>query len=255
MTADKLETQIVTGASLNEIVERVRQISAENEQLVRQLASGEGRFRRLARAVWQVQEEERRNFALELHDGVGQLLTALINHIQHSAGFDNQHPDVEKAISLAESALAEVRSMSRALRPSVLDDLGLEASLRWLSRTIAETSRLDVSLSWPDAECHPGQFTETLVFRVVQEALTNIVKHAEATNVEIAVTYNNDALRVVIEDDGNGFDVGEILASSDKGFGVRGMRDRAELFGGVLAIESTPDGGTTVVLVIPDPDA
>lgn len=255
MTADNVEVQPVTGASLNEVVERVQQISAENERLVRQLASGEDRFRRLARAVWQVQEEERRSLALELHDGVGQLLTALINHVQHSTGMDKQQADVKKAISLAESALAEVRSMSRSLRPSVLDDLGLEAALRWLIRTTAETSRLDVNLAWPDADSQPGQFTETLVFRVVQEALTNICKHARATRVDIAVTYHKNDLKVVIEDNGKGFDVREMLASSDRGFGVRGMRDRAELFGGVLAIESIPDSGTTVVLVVPDADA
>ncbi|MBT8099618.1 MAG: hypothetical protein KJO82_07700, partial [Gammaproteobacteria bacterium] len=111
--------------ALADVLNRVQQISTENEQLVRKLADGEYRFRHLARAVWRVQEEERRNIALELHDGIGQVLTALINHLQHSAG-DVTEPVDQQSVELATSALSEVRRMSRALRPSVLDDLGLE---------------------------------------------------------------------------------------------------------------------------------
>ena len=114
---------------MEQIVERIQAISSENERLVQKLADGEFRFRHLAKAVWQVQEEERRSIALELHDGIGQILTALINHIKHSAD-DASTADNHQSVDLATTALAEVRRMSRALRPSVLDDLGLEAALR-----------------------------------------------------------------------------------------------------------------------------
>ncbi|MGH8221565.1 MAG: sensor histidine kinase [Woeseiaceae bacterium] len=254
MTGEESRESAASRASLEEIVARVQQMSVENERLVRRLADGEDRFRRLARAVWQVQEDERRNVALELHDGVGQLLTALINHLRHTSGARAATADLAQSISLAESALAEVRRVSRALRPSVLDDLGLEAALRWLARTTGSANGLEVGLSWPGQRCQPGKFAETLVFRVVQEALTNIVKHAEATRVTVAVDCHNDTLRVVIEDNGVGFDVAATLAAPERGLGIRGMRDRAELFGGVLAIDSVAGGGTTVVLSVPDAD-
>lgn len=238
-------------SALADVLNRVQQISTENEQLVRKLADGEYRFRHLARAVWRVQEEERRSIALELHDGIGQVLTALINHLQHSAG-DKADSVNEQSVELATSALSEVRRMSRALRPSVLDDLGLESALNWLARTTGEASGLDVSLQWPDDEIEVDKQTETLVFRIAQEALTNIVKHAGATRARINVGHDNRRLRVSITDNGRGFDATEILASSDRGFGARGMRDRAELFGGHLHIESASGEGTSVILELPE---
>ncbi|MBT8103409.1 MAG: sensor histidine kinase [Gammaproteobacteria bacterium] len=229
------------------VMKRVQQISAENETLVQRLADGEFRFRHLAKAVWQVQEEERRSIALELHDGIGQLLTALINHLQYSAG-DTAAAESDKSIELATTALAEIRRLSRALRPSVLDDLGLEAALRWLARTTSEASDLDISLAWPDEDVTLDKLAETLVFRIVQEALTNVVKHADASRARIVVSFKDDAFQVSITDNGCGFDADAVLNASDRGFGTRGMRDRAELFGGQLAIESAPDEGTSVLL-------
>ncbi len=236
--------------ALGEIIERVQIISAENETLLQQLAQGEYRFRHLAKAVWQVQEEERRSIALELHDGIGQILTALINHIQHAGG-DTGPDDSGESLELATTALAEVRRMSRALRPSVLDDLGLAAALRWLIRTTGESSGLDLALSWPDEKLSLDKESETLVFRIVQEALTNIVKHAEASRVRVAVQSTAQVLQVSITDNGCGFDAQTVLATSDQGFGARGMRDRAELFGGHLTIDSAPGEGTSVALELP----
>lgn len=236
--------------ALGEIVERVRQISAENERLVRHLAEGEHRFRRLAKAAWRAQEEERRGIALEMHDGLGQILTALINQLQHSASAAAA-ADRNEAVMLAQAALTEVRRLSRALRPSVLDDLGLGAALRWLTRTTSESSDLDVALAFPgdielDAE------TETVVFRVVQEALTNIVKHAGASQSSIDIERQSGKLWVAVVDNGCGFDADAVLATHGRGFGVRGMRDRAALFGGHLRIKSAPGEGTLVTLVLPE---
>ena len=232
------------------IVERIRAISTENERLVQQLADGEYRFRHLAKAVWQVQEEERRSIALELHDGIGQILTALINHIKHSAD-DASQADNHQSVDLATTALAEVRRMSRALRPSVLDDLGLEAALRWLVRTTSEASGLDIELAWNEPAVELDRQSETLVFRIVQEALTNTVKHAEASRARVVVEAGDSMLYVSISDNGIGFDADEVLSASDRGFGARGMRDRAELFGGRLQVESEPGGGTTLLLELP----
>lgn len=248
MAADQKPAESEMAASLGDIVQRVHQISEENENLVRQLADGEFRFRGLAKAVWRVQEEERRNIALELHDGIGQVLTALINHLQFS---ESEGADESEAVILAKSALTEVRRMSRALRPSVLDDLGLVAALNWLARTTGESSGLEVVLDIPDDETGLDKQSETLVFRIVQEALTNAVKHAEASRVRVIVDRGPAMLKVSITDNGLGFDAKSVLGESDKGFGARGMRDRAELFGGRLSIESEPGEGTSVLLQLP----
>lgn len=237
--------------SLVAILDQLQDIAADNEKLAQQLAEGEYRFRRLAKAVWQVQEEERRTFALELHDGIGQLLTALINHLKH-AGDEATEEDARKSVELATTALAEVRRLSRALRPSVLDDLGLHAALRWLTRTTSEASGLDVSLDWPDETPELDEESETLVFRIVQEALTNVVKHAGATRARILIGREDGRLRVSIMDNGRGFDADAVMSATDRGFGARGMRDRAELFGGKLGIRSAPNEGTSVTLDLPD---
>lgn len=238
-------------SSLGDIVLRVQQISAENEELMRQLASGEFRFRRLAKAVWRVQEQERRNIALELHDGIGQVLTALINHLQHAAGRPGDG-EQEESVKLAKSALSEVRRMSRALRPSVLDDLGLVAALNWLARTTGETSGLQIVLDLTDEELDLDPQTETLVFRIVQESLTNIIKHAGATRTRVVLDKHNGKLQVSISDNGKGFDAASVLGVTENGFGVRGMRDRAELFGGKLDVKSAPNEGTLVTLTLPE---
>lgn len=240
-----------TRSPLGDIVQRVQQISAENEALMRQLESGEFKFRKLAKAVWRVQEEERRNIALELHDGIGQVLTALINHLQHSAG-DQADGEENESVKFAKSALSEVRRMSRALRPSVLDDLGLAAALRWLARTTSEASGLDVMLELGEEELLLDPQTETLVFRIVQEALTNIIKHADASRSRIVLQRIKGNLEVSISDNGKGFDAGSALSVAENGFGVRGMRDRAELFGGKLDVNSAPDEGTLVTLTVPE---
>lgn len=254
MKAEQNPTEADSKSSLGDIVQRVQQISDENEALMRQLENGEFRFRKLAKAVWRVQEEERRNIALELHDGIGQVLTALINHLQHSAGAQEGGEDNE-SVKFAKSALTEVRRMSRALRPSVLDDLGLVAALRWLARTTSESSGLDVILELGDEEPELDPQTETLVFRIVQESLTNTIKHAGATRSRVVLHCLDGKLEVSISDNGKGFDTGQALRAGENGFGVRGMRDRAELFGGKLDVKSTPDEGTLVILTLPEADA
>lgn len=251
MKPDRHEAAESGEATMEQIVERIQAISSENERLVRQLTDGEFRFRHLAKAVWQVQEEERRAIALELHDGIGQILTALINHIKHSAA-DASQADNHQSVDLAQTALAEVRRMSRALRPSVLDDLGLEAALRWLIRTTSESSGLDIELIWKEPDVELDKQTETLVFRIVQEALTNTVKHAGASRARVVVESGDRLLQVSISDNGVGFDADEVLSASDRGFGARGMRDRAELFGGKLHVESEPGAGTSLLLELPE---
>jgi len=245
---------------MQESVERVREISRENERLFEQLVAGERRFRGLAKAVWKVQEEERRRLARELHDGVGQTLTALALELERTRqklareGAPELAGRVGEGIELARQALDEIRELSRLLRPPVLDDLGLPAALSWLARSLGERTGLEVALAVDgiDGELDPD--LATLVFRLVQEALTNVLRHSGAASAEVAVRRTPRALELRVADAGRGFDAAAALADGEAaGSGLRGMRDRLELFGGRLTIASSPGRGTAVAATVPWP--
>lgn len=239
---------------LEQIAERVEQISARNERLLERMIEGERRFRGLAKSVWKVQEEERRRLARELHDGIGQTLTALINQLRRVQPDDGAAGGIDAAIQVAELALWDVRELSRLLRPPVLDDLGLEAGLNWLARTLREHSELITSVDWQaaaDERLNPE--LETLIFRIAQEALNNVVKHSGQSEARLTVRRRADGIELEIADDGSGFEVGQVLSSSGgaAGLGLRGIRDRVELFGGQFAIESVPGRGCRLRVVVP----
>lgn len=245
-------------SGMDDIARRVREITAENDRLFRRLMDGERHFRRLAKAVWKVQEEERRRLALELHDGIGQTLTALKNHLQRQ-GARSADPEIqaafEEALSLASAALQDTRELSRLLRPPVLDDLGLEAALNWLARIHRERSGLNVEVNWQLDDGVPDSQLETLIFRAVQEALTNVVKHAGSETALVSVMQAGNQLTIAVSDAGKGFDTLEAFESRDgsDGFGLRGIRDRVELFGGRLLVESAPGEGTRIAFTLPLP--
>jgi two-component system, NarL family, sensor kinase len=257
----KVETPAAgTPDPLHEIVDRVHHITRENERLFQRLIEGERRFRSLAKAVWKVQEDERRRLARELHDGLGQTLTALTNQLERlqrkldGSGAVELAGGVADAVEMARLALNESREMSRLLRPPVLDDLGLTAALSWLARTLEQRAglRVELSLSGLDERLEPD--LETLVFRLVQEALTNVLRHAGVSHARVALIRAGDLLDLRVTDDGRGFDPEATLAGREAaatGSGLRGMRDRLELFGGRLEIASSPGQGTLVAAAIP----
>lgn len=242
--------------ALADIAAQVERISTENERLFHRLLDGERRFRGLARSVWQVQEEERRRLARELHDSIGQTLVGLIHQAERLSGrvangeSRNLASDVE---ALARQALDETRELSRLLRPPVLDDLGLEPALAWLARTLGERTGLKTELNCSLADDRLDPEIETLVFRVVQEALSNAIRHAPGAKVHVNVAQGRSSLAVEVGDDGPGFDAGEVLAAGGPvtSAGLRGMRDRVELFGGCLEIRSAPGEGTVVRIELP----
>ena len=238
------------------VARRVREITRENERLFGELVAGERRFRGLAKAVWKVQEEERRRLARELHDGIGQTLTALKNQLEwleRRAPADESREGLATAVKLSARALEETRELSRLLRPAVLDDLGLQPALRWLARTLRQQTGLEVAL---ELEANDGALDpdlETLVFRVTQEALNNVVKHAGVAAAEVRLRRRGDRLRLRIADRGDGFDPHSVLgpATGSSGVGLRGIRDRSELFGGKMRVESRPGEGTVVEVDLP----
>lgn len=241
------------------VLRQVHELTADNERLLRSVLKSEKRFRALAQSVWHIQEEERRRLARELHDGLGQTLTALANQLQRihddaramsNLGLGNRLGD---ALEITRGALHDTRELSRLLRPTLLDDLGLEAALKWLARTLGERTGLTIEVHSNFGEQRLGPDQETLVFRICQEALTNIIKHSGAKQVQILLTHARSQLRLRVHDDGQGFDPAEWQTPEKGGVssGLRGMRDRADLFGGRVEISSAAGEGTSVQLILP----
>ncbi|HEX6832601.1 MAG TPA: sensor histidine kinase, partial [Rudaea sp.] len=225
---------------------------------VDRLSHGQHYFRRLARSVWRVQEDERRRLARDLHDGIGQNLTALVMLIDRTADALSRSPaeartNLDKTRAVAVATLEETRALSRLLRPQILDDLGLEPALRWLTRTYTETHNIDVSLDIAIAAPILDGDQATLVFRVVQEALTNAVRHSGAERIEVILRPDGDLMLVQVRDDGRGCDLGDVYAKGSEGrsSGIGGMRDRVRLFGGDLQLESQPGGGFCATISFP----
>ena len=239
--------------SVDAALDQVRQIGRENSRLFRRLMSQEKRLRALAKAAWRVQEEERRRFARELHDGLGQLLTALKNQLEWLQRREEAKPAPEhlaECVDMASQALQTTRELSRLLRPSVLDNLGLEPALRWLCRSFGSRG-LTVDLT-ADLDGRIAAELETVVFRVVQEALNNVEKHSGSESAEVRVANEDGWLRVEVIDHGAGFDPDAVLKDGySSGLGLSCMRDRAELFGGRLAVDSAAGAGTHLWLDLP----
>jgi two-component system, NarL family, sensor kinase len=240
---------------LAEIAERVARIASENSRLVQRFAEQEDRFRRLSRGVLRTQEAERRRISRELHDGVGQALTALKIRLDLLAQSANGRlsAEIDDARRVAESALRDVRQLSRLLRPQMLDDLGLLPTLLWLFRSIESTTHVRVEFAHEGIERRLDPDVETLAYRIVQEAVTNVVKHAQVAAVQVRARTTHARLLVAIQDRGAGFDATAAFdpANGSEGLGLRGMRDRAQLFGAQLSVYSTPGSGTLIELDVP----
>jgi two-component system sensor histidine kinase UhpB len=192
------------------------------------------------------QEGERARIAQELHDGVGQSLTAILLEAGRLAGSDHVAPeDVARIRDVARDSLDEVRRVARQLRPHVLEDLGLRSALSALTTDLFEHggthARRTISPALPDLD----ETVELVVFRVAQEALTNVARHAGATSVELRLAPRGEDVVLVVADDGRGVPRGA------DGTGLRGMRERAGLVGGTVDVARGEGGGTVVTLVVP----
>ena len=229
-------------------------LRAQYQRLLQRVENNEREFRRLGRSVWRVQEDERRRLARELHDGIGQNLTALKHRlVQLGDGIaPQQRIQLDAAIALCGEALEDTRELSRLLRPPILDDLGLEPALRALARSLGESARIEVSVEIDPLPALDGEL-QTLLFRVAQEALTNAAKHAQAHTVLLRATARGGFLHLLVADDGRGCDAERALVSG--GSGLSGMRERLRLYDGRLELSSTPGTGTRLRAVVPLGDA
>ena len=204
----------------------------------------------LSKRVLEAQEAERRHVARELHDELGQILTAIKINLQARNRLTGQSPvEIDSAnIAMVEQAIDQVRRLALALRPSMLDDLGLMAALRWAGEQTL--GRAGVTVQWQgditDQRLTPE--VETACYRIAQEAFTNIARHAQAKSVTITLRSEGTTLLLMVQDDGHGFDLAEKRARALSGgsVGVLGMQERATLSGGQLEIESVPGQGTII---------
>lgn len=241
----------------DDLAARLDGLRRDYRSLVERLEANEREFRRLGRAAFRVEEEERRRLARELHDGLGQNLTALKHRLALLADrIGESHPalqaDIGESLALCSQSLADTRELSRLLRPQVLDDLGLKAALEWLARTLG-AGKLPVTVNASDLPALDPSL-ETLVFRIAQEALANVLRHANASQAMVSVGVRAGLLRLTVWDDGPGFDVEAALDKSRRGesTGLGGMQDRVALYGGRLRLESGTDG-SRLEAVLPMP--
>jgi signal transduction histidine kinase len=196
------------------------------------------------------QESERRRLARELHDETGQALTSILlglRRLDESLG-DEARSQVAELRELVVETLHDVRRLAVELRPKALDDFGLVAALERLTASFAEQTGIQVGLESALPEARLAPEIETALYRIVQEALTNVVKHAKATHVSVLLTRRDASVAAVIEDNGAGFDP---AAVGDSSFGLVGMRERIELLDGRLEVESRPGAGATLVVEVP----
>jgi two-component system, NarL family, sensor histidine kinase UhpB len=196
------------------------------------------------------QEAERRRVAIDLHDEIGQRLTALVLQLRHTA--DHEHPDRERLRELVDSAehvLDEVRSIARRLRPEALDDLGLRSAMLALAGRLEDAGGLTVHVRIaPDLPPLPAE-VELVIYRVAQESLTNVLRHAGAEEATVELRADSGEVSLEVVDHGRGFDA----TVEHPGEGVRGMRERALLVGGTITIHSRLGRGTRIRLVVPTP--
>jgi two-component system sensor histidine kinase UhpB len=227
-------------------VEEIDRLASSFHNLLERI---EDERRRSGQLAMRAQEEERRRLARDLHDEVNQALTAILLRLEALAQETppERAPEVIELKRLVNQAMEELLNLARQLRPSALDDHGLVAALetqmkRFSARTGIE-ARLDI-LGEPD---QLAEVVQTAIYRVAQEGLTNVTRHAGATVVELVVAQTNGEVELRVSDDGRGFDP----AVRGGGLGLVGMAERARLVGGELDVRSAPGGGTTITLRVP----
>jgi signal transduction histidine kinase len=203
------------------------------------------------RRVVEAQELERRRLARELHDETGQALTSILlglKALEERTGDEASRAATQELRELVVSTLQDVRRLAVELRPTALDDFGLVAALERLTASFAEQTGISVDFETALADERLPEEVETALYRIVQESLTNVVKHARARRVSILLARKEGSVKAVVEDDGRGFDPAE---PAGNGFGLVGMSERLALLGGRLEVESDADAGTTIAAEVP----
>lgn len=231
---------------------------SEQRRAAAELEASRQRLRNLSAAMHEIEEQQRRRIAREVHDELGQPLTALrleLGLLKNELGQRTstaQAARIATMFDLIDETLAKVREVAMQLRPAVLDDFGFRAAIEHELRTLEQRSGIATSLEMkpPSLELPPDR--AAALFRIVQEALTNVARHANARNVSVIVEQLDDVIRLEVSDDGIGMNVRDVNATS--ALGLLGIRERAYAIGGEAVFESAEGRGTSVIVSIPDED-
>ncbi len=249
----------VLAQSLEDMRIKLRTSYEELEKLHQEVQHKDERRGELLQEIFSIQEEERRRIARELHDETSQVIASLNANLEAVAGMLPASAEKAKAIlrktqDRSINILDELHKLIYELRPTLLDDLGLVAAIRWLIDNNLESAGIRADFKTQGRLRRLGLRLEPTLFRVIQEAFYNIAKHAEATSVEVRLHFKKSVIRMHIRDDGRGFDVAEAMSSKDRprGLGLLGMKERVELVNGTFSIQSSPGkGGTEINIEIP----
>jgi signal transduction histidine kinase len=234
------------------VVGRLRVLERRSEEQRSIAEKAERRMRQLSQRLVATQEEERKSLSRELHDHVAQVLTALrmeLGRIERNRSPADARlgAAVSECKQLVNQMFRTVRDLALGLRPSMLDDFGLRAALEWHLRDVTRRYGVDVELNMEgNLETLPDRF-QTCVYRAIQEALTNCVRHARARSITVNVTGHDDGLDVSVTDDGVGFD----SVQRREGLGLRGIEERVKELDGVVTITSRPGHGTKLAIHLP----
>jgi PAS domain S-box-containing protein len=212
-------------------------------------------LRALAERLQWVREEDRKKVARDLHDQIGQILTAIkmdmtwmSRHLPESEG--ELLARIKESIQLINGGVKAVRAICSGLRPGVLDDLGLAAAIEWQASEFTARNGVQCQVSVPPIDLHLDGDRATATFRIFQECLTNVIRHAQAKSVRVALCQEEESILLVVEDDGIGFSESN-LSNSLGSLGLLGMKERAQFCGGNVQISSSPGNGTTVTVRVP----
>lgn len=231
---------------------RVLNLEHLSERRLAEAIEARTALRDLSARLLEVQESERRAISRELHDEVGQQVSALLLAVGNvgatlsPASVEESKEQLQDIRRVAERTLATVRDMSLLLRPSMLDDLGLIPALEWQAREVLRTSGLRVTINAPDIPDELADEQKTCIYRVVQEALRNVTRHSRARAVEVTLNCDGPALQLTIHDDGQGFS-----PERQKGLGLLGIQERVLRLNGSVQIQSQPGSGTTLIVEMP----
>lgn len=231
-------------------ISRLEALAGEHQ---RQTERTEQELRRLSQELVRAQEDERRSISRELHDEVGQMLTALrmeLSNLEQLRIADGHQFEehLEAARRIAVQALNTVRDLAMGLRPSILDDLGLGPALQWQAREFSRRSNVPVTVDIQGNLENLSDLHSTCIYRIVQEALTNCAKHAQARAIEVRLRGDSDQLSLIVKDDGVGFDP---RMPCSKGLGLIGIEERVRELGGMLKVSSRLGRGTDLQVSIP----
>ena len=241
----------------NKLLEASSQV--ERDRLFEAISQQREQLRSLNQKLDEVQEDERKQLARELHDEMGQALTAISINLATIA--QDLPPDCVEGLlerlnelkMLADQTLEQIRELSFNLRPAMLDDLGLVPTLRWYIKRYEKRVNISVTLEVSGLKERLSADIETALYRIFQEALTNVTRHAQATHIHLVIRHRKSIMIAQIRDDGCGFDLRQVLnhEAPKYGTGLLGMRERTVLLGGTFKIQSEPGAGTQVSIEIP----